>query len=64
MRNMGIKNEITEIALNHTLKGMEAVYDVRDEIPERRFALERWAAFIEACESGKPWNVVPLRQVA
>lgn len=64
MRNMGIPNEITEIALNHTLKGMEAIYDVRDEIPERRLALERWAAFIEACESGKPWKVVPLRQVA
>ena len=64
MRNMGIPNEITEIALNHSLKGMEAVYDVRDEIPERRVALERWAAFIEACESGKPWKIVPLRQVA
>jgi len=44
MRNMGIPNDITEIALNHALKGMEAVYDVREEIPERRQALEKWAA--------------------
>lgn len=64
MRNMGISNEITEIALNHKLKGMEAVYDVREEIPERRLALERWAAFIDACETGKPWKIIPLRQVA
>lgn len=61
MRNMGISREISEIALNHTLKGMEAIYDVREEIPERRIALERWAAFIAACESGTPWNVAPLK---
>ncbi|CAH0349872.1 site-specific integrase [Aquabacterium soli] len=64
MRNMGIPNDITEIALNHALKGMEAVYDVREEIPERRQALEKWAAFIEACETGRPWNVQPIRRVA
>lgn len=56
MRNMRIPNEITEIALNHKLKGMEAIYDVREEIPERREALEQWAAFIEACETEKPWK--------
>lgn len=64
MRNMGIPNDITEIALNHALKGMEAVYDVREEIPERRQALEKWAAFIDACETGRPWNVQPIRRVA
>jgi integrase len=64
MRNMGIPNDITEIALNHALKGMEAVYDVREEIPERRQALEKWAAFIEACETGRPWNVQSIRRVA
>jgi integrase len=64
MRNMGIPNDITEIALNHALKGMEAVYDVREEIPERRQALEKWAAFSEACETGRPWNVQSIRRVA
>jgi hypothetical protein len=55
--------EMAEIALNHKLKGMEGIYDVREEIPERRVALERWAAFIIACEQGLPvpTNVVPLR---
>lgn len=60
MRNLGVSREISEIALNHTLKGMEAVYDVREEIPERRRALELWAAFLSACEKGEVWNVVPI----
>lgn len=66
MRNMGVSREISEIALNHTLKGMEGIYDVREEIPERRQALEKWAAFIVACEQGlpAPTNVVPLRAAA
>lgn len=64
MRNLGVSREISEIALNHTLKGMEAVYDVREEIPERREALELWAAFLVACERGEDWNVVPLKRPA
>ncbi|MBC8642143.1 tyrosine-type recombinase/integrase [Caballeronia sp. EK] len=61
MRNMKIPNEITEIALNHKLKGMERIYDVREEIPERREALELWAAFIVSCAEGKKWNVLPFK---
>jgi integrase len=64
MRNLGVSREISEIALNHVLKGMEAIYDVREEIPERREALELWAAFLAACEQGQPWNVVPLKRPA
>jgi len=51
MRNLGVTREISEIALNHVLQGMEAIYDVREEIPERRDALERWASFITKCEA-------------
>jgi site-specific recombinase XerD len=61
MRNLGVSREISEIALNHTLKGMEGIYDVREEIPERRKALELWASFLEACEKGADWNVIPIR---
>lgn len=70
MRNMGVSREISEIALNHKLKGMEGIYDVRQEIPERRQALELWAQFLVECEKGgtkphKPTgNVVPLRRAA
>ncbi|WP_398493347.1 tyrosine-type recombinase/integrase [Variovorax sp.] len=68
LRNLGVSREISEIALNHALKGMEGVYDVREEIPERRHALVLWADFLVACERGEapkpPHNVVQLRRVA
>lgn len=54
LRNMGVSYEISEVALNHTLGSMDAIYDVRDEIPERREALEKWSEFIVACETGAP----------
>ena len=67
---MGVSREISEIALDHKLKGMEGIYDVREEIPERRRALAIWADFLLACESGTkpPENlgakVVRIRRVA
>jgi len=64
MRNLGVSREISEIALNHTLKGIEGIYDVREEIPERRQALELWAALLVACETGTPWKVVPIGRAA
>lgn len=68
LRNLGFSREISEIALNHTLKGMEGIYDVRQEIPERRIAMAAWADFVVSCETGDsttpPCNVVQLRQVA
>ncbi len=64
LRNLGVSKEISEIALNHKLEGMEAVYDVREEIPERRIALERWATFLVECENSGPptprGNVIAL----
>lgn len=64
MRNMKISREISELALNHKLKGMEGIYDVREDIPERRAALELWAAFIVSCAEGRKWNVVALSTAA
>lgn len=55
LRNLGFSREISEIALNHKLPGIEGVYDVRAEIPERRAAMEAWARFIEnCCRGGAP----------
>lgn len=71
LRNLGFSREISEIALNHKLPGIEGIYDVRDEIPERRAAMEAWAKFIENCcnnpapdESSLAGtsNVIPFRQ--
>lgn len=49
LRNLGFSSEITEIALNHKIKGVEGIYDVREEIPERRQAMNAWADFIARC---------------
>lgn len=46
MLNMGIPDHVTELALSHALKGMQAIYDVRKEIPEKRDALNKWAAYL------------------
>lgn len=54
LRNMGVSREMSEIALNHVIKGVEGIYDVRTEIPERRTAMGLWADFIVACEHGQP----------
>lgn len=65
LRNMGVSRELSEIALNHALKGMDAIYDVREEIPERRHAMGLWADFIAACERGAtPQPPQRLRLVA
>lgn len=55
LRNLGFSREISEIALNHKIKGVEGIYDVREEIPERREAMQSWADFIARCSnSGAP----------
>ena len=68
LRNLGFSREISEIALNHALKGMEGIYDVREEIPERRRALTAWSDFLVTCETGgvpkPPGNVLPFRRAA
>lgn len=56
LRNMGVSGEVSELALNHKLRGIEGIYDVREEIPEKRAALELWASFIDACHSGNEWT--------
>lgn len=63
---LGVPILIAERCLNHSLGGLVAVYDQHDYLTERRAALELWASFLQACESGREWapaggKVVPLR---
>ena len=46
MRNLGISHEDSERALNHVIPGMAGIYDVRDELPEKRRALQAWSDFL------------------
>jgi integrase len=58
---LGVTPHIAERCLNHKIEGVEGIYDRHDYFSERREALAKWAAFLDACETGKDWNVVPLR---
>lgn len=60
---LGVDIIIAERCLNHSLGGLVAVYDQHDYLTERRAALDKWSAFLVACETGTGWNVVPLRKV-
>lgn len=69
LASLGVNVIVAERCLNHSLGGLIAVYDQHDYMTERRVALELWADFIQACESGREWmpraeNVVPLRSTA
>jgi integrase len=61
---LGVNLIVAERCLNHSLGGLVAVYDQHDYLDERRAALRTWTSFLEACETGKPWNVARLRSVA
>lgn len=64
---LGVNIIVAERCLNHSLGGLVAVYDQHDYMAERRAALETWASFLTACESGEAWqrgNVVPMRAAA
>lgn len=43
MKNLDISELASELALSHVVGGVSGVYDVREEKPEKRDALEKWA---------------------
>lgn len=59
---LGVDPHIAERCLNHKIKGIEGIYNRHDYFEERRHALELWGNFLETCESGANWTVVPLRR--
>lgn len=58
---LGVDLLIAERCLNHSIGGLIAVYDQHDYLEERRKALILLSNFLEACELGKPVNVVSLK---
>lgn len=59
---LGVDIIVAERCLNHSLGGLVAVYDQHDYLTERRAALDTWCAFLQACELGKGWNVLPMNR--
>ena len=60
---IGVPPHVVEQIVNHvsgSRAGVAGVYDKSQLLPERRTALERWAAQVEGVVSGAPSKVVPF----
>lgn len=44
------------------IKGVEGIYNRHQYFDERKAALAQWADLLVALESGKDYNVTPLRR--
>jgi integrase len=59
---LGVDSHIAERCLNHKIKGVEGIYNRHDYFEERKIALQKLANFLETCETGGNWNVMPIRK--
>jgi hypothetical protein len=60
---LGVAPHVVEAAVNHisgVKAGVAGVYNRSELLPERRTALERWAAHVEGLASGSASNVITL----
>jgi len=67
MAELGIQPDVIELCVNHisgTRSGVAGVYNRSELLPERKAALERWAAHLASLVEGKPPKIVPLRKGA
>jgi integrase len=62
LQEMGIDEFISERCLNHAINGVAGTYGRHDFFAERKNALQFWANYLESCETGKDWNVTPIRK--
>jgi integrase len=66
LADLGIRPDVIELAVNHRSGlrgGIAGVYNKSELLPERRAALELWAAHVEGLVAGKPTKVVSMRTV-
>lgn len=64
LQEMGIDEFISERCLNHSISGVAGTYGRHDFFDDRKKALQLWANYLESCETGKDWNVTPIRKQA
>jgi len=60
LAELGIDPVVAERCLNHKIKGVEGIYNRHDYFEERRDALNRWAALLDALDKGEAYNVTPI----
>jgi integrase len=61
MSRAGVSTDIAERVLGHVMPGVRGVYDRHAYLSEKREALERLAALVDAIINPPAQNVVPLR---
>jgi integrase len=65
LADLGIRPDVIELAVNHRSgmrAGIAGVYNRSELLPERKAALERWAAHIEGLVGGTSAKILALRQ--
>lgn len=67
MVELGISTHVVELVVNHvsgTRGGVAGIYNRAVMMPERRVALERWAAHVAGIVADRPANVVTIRSAS
>jgi integrase len=65
MATIGVAPHVVEAALNHisgAKAGVAGTYNRAAYAAEKKSALERWAAYVEALVAGRSATVVPMRR--
>ena len=58
---LGVPRVVSELILNHSLKGLDEVYDQHDYTDEKRQGLTKWAQYVERITQEEPAKVIALR---
>lgn len=58
---LGVPRVVSELILNHSLKGLDEVYDQHDYTDEKRQGLNKWAQYVERITQEEPAKVIVLR---
>jgi hypothetical protein len=67
MADIGIQPHVIEAVLNHvsgSKRGPAGIYNRSTYSAEKRQALDRWSAHVEALVSGEQSNIVALKALA
>lgn len=62
MTKIGVPRLHVEKVLNHSTGDIAEVYDRHDYLPEKRAALEKWAAHLQLIIEGRDKKVVPMKR--
>jgi integrase len=62
MTKLGVPRLHVEKVLNHSTSDIAEIYDRHDYLPEKKVALEKWAAHLQEIITGKDRKVVPMQR--